>query len=70
MGGVHLQKSLVQKSLVHLQKFGVVRDQLPMRFTLLMDGVHLHVRTWAPLFRISGTDGRIVLKFGMVFETN
>ena len=38
-----------------------------------MDGVHLHVRTCAgadvPAFRISGTAGRIALKFGRWLET-
>ena len=43
----------------------VVRDQLAVRFTLLWGGVHLHVRTCAPLFRISETVGRTALKFGM-----
>ena len=33
-------------------------------FPQVMGGVHLHVRTCAPLFHTSGTAGRIVLKFG------
>ena len=47
-----------------------VRDQLAMRFKLLRGGMHLHVRTRASLFRISGTAGRIALKFGMLLETS
>ena len=48
----------------------MVRDELAMRFTPLMGRVHLHVRTCAPLFRISGTAGRIVLKFGVWLDIN
>ena len=48
----------------------VVRDPLAMRLTLLRGGVHLHVRTCTPLFRFSGTAGRIALKFGMLLETS
>ena len=33
-------------------------------FPQVMGGVHLHVRTCAPLFHASGTAGCIVLKFG------
>ena len=35
-----------------------------MRFTQTKAGVRLQVHTCKPLFRISGTDGRIALKFG------
>ena len=49
----------------------VIRDQLAMmRFALLRGGMHLHVRMCAPLIRVSGTDGRIPLKFGKLLETN
>ena len=40
----------------------VVRDQLARQFTQTQGRVHLHVRTCVPLFRISGTAGRIALK--------
>ena len=43
----------------------VIRDRLVKRFTHVMDGVHLHKHARIPLFRISGTAERIVLKFGM-----
>ena len=43
----------------------VARDQLARLFTEVDDGVQLHVRTCATLFRISGTAGRIALKFGV-----
>ena len=46
---------------------GVGRDQLAMRFTLLMGVVHLHVRTF---FSFLGAAGRIALKFGMFLETS
>ena len=48
----------------------VVRDQLGRRFILLRGGVHLQVRTCAPLFRILGTAGWIALKFSMLLDTN
>ena len=60
-------------------KFGVVKDQLAMRFTLLRDGVHLQVRTGCICMctrahpfsvSISGTTRRIALKFGVFLETN
>ena len=41
----------------------MVRDPFARRFTEVDDGVQMHVRTFAPLFRISGTAGRIALKF-------
>ena len=45
----------------------VLRDQT-RQFTQITDGVHLHVRTCVPLFRISRTAGRIALKFGMLLD--
>ena len=52
--------------------WNVVRDQLARQFSQTTDGVHLRVRlrTYVPLFRISGTAGRIALKFGMLLETS
>ena len=45
-----------------------------MHITQVMNGVHLCARTCAradePLFRISETDGRIALKFGMWLVTH
>ena len=46
----------------------VVRDPLPSRFTKVNGWIQVHVRTWAPLFRISGRAGRIVLKLGVWLE--
>ena len=46
----------------------VIKDQLPKCFTQVKGGVHLHVCTCVPLFRISGTTGRIALKFGVWLE--
>ena len=43
----------------------VVRSPLAIRFTQVMGGVYLHVRTCAPIFHISGTARRIGLEFGM-----
>ena len=43
----------------------VARDPLAWRFTKANDGVQVHVRTCTPLFRISGTAGRIALKLGV-----
>ena len=40
----------------------VVRDSLAWRCTTANGGVQVHVCTNAPLFRISGTAGRIALK--------
>ena len=48
----------------------LVRDPLAMRFTEVDYGVQMHMRTCAPLFRISGTTGRIALKFGVWLETH
>ena len=47
----------------------VVRDPLARRFTEVADGVRLYVprAQCAPLFLISGTAGRIVLKLGVWF---
>ena len=39
-----------------------------MHMTQVMVGVHPHVSTCAPLFRVSGTAGRIALKFGVQYE--
>ena len=47
----------------------VVRGQLARQFTKNMDGVHPHVCTCVPLFRISGTAGRVALQFGMLLAT-
>ena len=47
-----------------------VRDQLARQFIHTRDGVHLHVRSCVPLFHISGTAGRIALKFGMLLGTS
>ena len=46
----------------------VVRDPLVMYFTQTKGGAHLHVHTCEPLFRISGTTGRIALKFGVLLD--
>ena len=46
----------------------VVRDSLAWRFTKVNAGVEVHVRTCAPLFRISGAAGRIALKLGLWLE--
>ena len=43
----------------------VVTDSLPRLFTQVDDGVQMHVLTYPPLYRISGTAGRIVLKLGV-----
>ena len=48
----------------------VARDLLARHFTEVDDGAQLHVRTCAPLFRISGTAGRIALKSGVWLETH
>ena len=48
----------------------VVRDQLGKQLTQAKDGVHLHVRTCVPLFHISGTVGRIALKFATWVESS
>ena len=48
----------------------VVRVQLSWQFTSTRAGVHLHVRTCVPLFRISGTAGRTALKFGILSVTS
>ena len=41
----------------------VYRYQPAITFTQVRGGIHLHTRTCAPLFRISGTAGPIMLKF-------
>ena len=46
----------------------VVRDLLAWRFTKVNGGVRVHVHTCAPLFRISGTAGRIALRLGVWLE--
>ena len=43
--------------------FFVARDPINKSFTQVRDGMHLHVRTCSPLFHISRTVWRIVLKF-------
>ena len=43
----------------------VVRYLLARRFTEVDDGIQLHVRTYASIFRISGTAARIALKLRM-----
>ena len=49
----------------------VVRGQLAMRFTLSgMGFICTCARARAPLFRISGTAGRIALIFGMLLQIN
>ena len=77
MGSVHLHLQMLP-SVPYLRNgwtdraeiWCVVRDPLAMRFTPLRGGVHLRLRTCAPLFRLSGTARRIVLKFGMLLDTN
>ena len=51
---------------IALKFWCAVRDKLTMRFKLLRGGIHLHVRTSASRFRISGTAERIAPKFGML----
>ena len=43
----------------------VARDLLARRFPAANGGIQVHVRTCTPLFRFSGTAGRIVLKLGV-----
>ena len=47
----------------------VVIYQLAWCFTKVLYGVHVHVRTCAPLFRISETAGRIAPKLGSWLDT-
>ena len=50
-------------------KFSVmVVDQLAMHFMQAMSGVHLHVLTCVHVFHISGSSGRIILKYGVMLE--
>ena len=48
----------------------VVRSQLSKRFAQVKSWVLLHVRTCVPIFHVSGTAGRIALKFGAWLETD
>ena len=47
-----------------------VREQLAGQLIQTRDGIHLHVRTSVPFFRISETAGRIALEFGVLLETS
>ena len=48
----------------------VLRDQAVMHNSQVIDGIHLDVRTCAPVFRISRTAGRNALKFVVWLEAH
>ena len=55
-----------------MTKFGVWlhRDQAVMHISQIMNVVHLYVRPCVLLFRISGTAGKIAVKFSAWLETH